>query len=133
MNLWTDFLQNLDVATVLLAGSLTLLLLNLFLLRRYRNRKADSEMVKSLQRDLRALTSAAVGMGERVLKVERHQRQLAERQEHMDIFEPANQPYENAIRMVQQGAKAEDLIKNCGLSTSEAELISIMHRLDKAS
>lgn len=92
-------------------------------------RKANSE----LHQQMRALTSAALGMGERVLEMERRQRHLAERQENFDIYESANQPYEQAIKMAQHGAKIEELVDRCGVSENEAHLIDLMSRLDKAS
>jgi len=78
------------------------------------------------------LTTAAVSVGERLLEVERRQRRLAERQEQVDIYDSANQPYEHAIRMVEKGASVEQLVDVCGLSTNEAELLHMMHRFDKA-
>ncbi len=118
-----------DLTNLLLAGCLILLLLNLLRGRR-QGRAARDPRLESLQRDLRALTAAAVGMGERVLEVERRQRRLAEKQENLDLFESANQPYEQAIHLARQGVDAEELVATCGLSRSEAELITIMHRLE---
>lgn len=129
---WSDVLQSLNPVSVLLAIAVGLLLLNLLLLWRPRRDQADERTLRALQQDLRALTTAAVGMGERLTQLERRQRNLAERQDQMDIYETGNQPYDHAIQMAQQGARPEDLVKACGLSVSEAELITIMHRLDKA-
>ena len=100
--------------------------------QQHKNRK-NTELLQRTQNDLRALINASVGMGERMLEVERRQRRLAERQEQLDIYDAANQPYEQAIRMAQNGSKIEELVDICGLSKTEAELIQIMHRFDKAS
>lgn len=129
---WSSVLQSLNPGSVLLAIAIALLLLNLLLLWRPRRARGDGRTLRAVQQDLRALTTAAVGMGERLTQLERRQRHLAERQDQMDIYETTNQPYEHAIQMAQQGARPEDLVKACGLSVSEAELITIMHRLDKA-
>ena len=94
-----------------------------------RQQKANTD----LRQQMRALTSAALGMGERVLEMERRQKHLAERQEQVDIYESANQPYEQAIRMAQHGASIEDLVDSCGVSENEAHLIDLMSKLDKAS
>jgi len=118
-----------DLTHLLLAGCLILLLLNLLRGRR-QGRAGRDPRIESLQRDLRALASAAVGMGERVLEVERRQRRLAEQQQSLELFESANQPYEQAIHLAHQGADAEELVATCGLSRSEAELITMMHRLE---
>lgn len=126
---WLTF----DLTTLLLAGCFVLLLLNLLRGRRATGKQIDPR-IATLQKDMRALTAAAVGMGERVMEIERRQRHLAEQQEkpdRPDLFDAANQPYEQAIHLARHGANADELVATCGLSTSEAELITIMHRLDK--
>lgn len=89
--------------------------------------------IRDLQNDIRAITAAAIGVGERVLELERRQRRLAERQEQLDIYDPANQPYEQAIEMVKNGADVQELVDVCGISESEAELVALMHRLDQTA
>ena len=141
MNILIDGLFALDSTLVLLLSSLCVLVLNLILLRRNRNRQADAELVRALQRDLRALTSASVGMGERVMDMERRQRVAPASPVAPPVSplpaaskKPAFplRPYESAIRLVQQGAGVDELVSSCGISISEAELIRTMHRLDKA-
>ena len=131
-NITAVFLSGDFSSYILLSSTLTLLFALVLLRRKYRKQSSSSH-VSRMQNDLRALTTAAVSMGERVLEIERRQRRLAERQDQMDIYDSANQPYEQAIRMVQNGAKVEELVKICGLSTNEAQLIHMMHRFDKAS
>jgi len=118
-------------ALILSAGMLFPTLLALY--RQQRKNRINTDLLQRTQNDLRALINASVGMGERMLEMERRQRRLAERQEQLDIYDAANQPYEQAIRMAQNGSKIEELVDICGLSKTEAELIKIMHRFDKAS
>jgi uncharacterized protein HemX len=89
--------------------------------------------VMQLRNDIRALTTASVGVGGRVLELERRQRRLAQRQEEFDLYESANQPYEHAIAMARKGADVKEIEDMCGVSRNEAELIQMMHRLEKAS
>ena len=89
--------------------------------------------VQQLRSDMRALTTASVGVGGRVLELERRQRRLAQRQEEFDLYESANQPYDHAIAMARQGAGVKEIEEICGVSRNEAELIQMMHRLEKAS
>lgn len=110
-----------------------MLFATLLLLRSRRELSGQVQDIKTLQRDMRAITAAAIGVGERVLEIERRQRRLVERQDQLDIYDPANQPYEQAVQMVQTGSNVTELVDVCGLSESEAELISLMHRLEKAS
>ncbi|MDH5778243.1 MAG: DUF2802 domain-containing protein [Gammaproteobacteria bacterium] len=127
----TGVLQN---SWVILALSVCALLVSvLFLIRSRRELAGRVKEIVTLQRDIRAITAAAIGVGERVLELERRQKRLTERQDTMDIYDPANQPYEQAIRMVQTGSDVTELVDICGLSESEAELITLMHRLDKTA
>lgn len=89
--------------------------------------------VNQLRSDMRALTTSSVGVGGRVLELERRLRRLAQRQEEFDIYESANQPYEHAIAMARKGADVKQIEDMCGVSRNEAELIQMMHRLEKAS
>lgn len=89
--------------------------------------------VTQLRSDIRALTTSSVGVGGRVLELERRLRRLAQRQEEFDIYESANQPYEHAIAMARKGADIKEIEDICGVSRNEAELIQMMHRLEKAS
>lgn len=89
--------------------------------------------VTQLRSDIRALTTSSVGVGGRVLELERRLRRLAQRQEEFDIYESANQPYEHAIAMARKGADVKEIEDICGVSRNEAELIQMMHRLEKAS
>jgi len=134
MNTILAMATEMELSSWALISSVSLLLFALFVLyRQQRKNHANSDLLKRTQNDLRALINASVGMGERMLEMERRQRRLAERQEQLDIYDAANQPYEQAIRMAQNGSEIEELVDICGLSKTEAELIKIMHRFDKAS
>ena len=127
------FVQHSDTSLILSLLSLAVMV-SFFLLWRLSARlRQQQRQHNDLRQQMRALTSAALGMGERVLEMERRQKHLAERQEQVDIYESANQPYEQAIRMAQHGASIEDLVDSCGVSENEAHLIDLMSKLDKAS
>lgn len=86
--------------------------------------------VLSLQDDLRALCAGAVGVGAHVERMEQQLRRLAERQDQLDLRDPASHSYGHAIRLVQKGASVEDLVSECGLVRGEAELLMRLHRLN---
>jgi biopolymer transport protein ExbB/TolQ len=137
----TRYLELLNMTEWLMIAVIMVLVASLVSMRRQRKlQQQQSLSMQSLQRDLRALANAAVGVGERVLVVERQQRkqqQVVPTQptsiQPVELYDTANQPYEQAIRMAQNGASVDDIVNICGLSVSEAELITMMHRLDKAS
>ncbi len=139
----TQHLNFLTINEWLMVSVLAVLITSLFTFRRQRKlQELQSLSMESLQRDLRALANAAVGVGGRVLEIERQQRKrpivVASQSEPqtiapVDMYNSSNQPYEQAIRMAQTGANVDDIVNVCGLSRSEADLVSMMHRLDKAS
>lgn len=99
----------------------------------------DRAAMAVLQGDLRALCGAAVAMGERVNGLERQLRQVAQRQEELGLRqeqlgaeESDGRSFEQAIKLAQRGAAVDELADICGLTRGEAELIAMMHRLDKA-
>ncbi|MGM0412949.1 MAG: DUF2802 domain-containing protein [Pseudomonadota bacterium] len=123
-------------SSVILAGTLAVALLALLMavvalvtMRRERARLArEAEVVRG---DMRALVSAAVGVGERVMRLERQLTQLAERQDQLDLNDPAHQSYQQAIRMARRGSDMNELIEVCGLTRGEAELVTMLHRLEE--
>lgn len=125
-----------SAAVPLLVGALVLSLFALVLagvalwsMRRERARLArEAEVVRG---DMRALVSAAVGVGERVMRLERQLTQLAERQDQLDLNDPAHQSYQQAIRMARRGSDMNELIEVCGLTRGEAELVAMLHRLEE--
>ena len=143
----TQYLNILTVNEWLMTSVVVVLLMSLISFRRQRKlQEHQSLSMQSLQRDLRALANAAVGVGGRVLEIERNQRKrptLVATQEQptqpaittapVEYYSSSNQPYEQAIDMAQTGASVDDIVNVCGLSKSEADLVSMMHRLDKAS
>lgn len=134
----TEFMTNLQpgIVTVSVLFVLSVLVLTVAMINLLRSqrtsRRLHQELVQ-LRSDMRALTTSSVGVGGRVLELERRLRRLAQRQEEFDIYESANQPYEHAIAMARKGADIREIEDMCGVSRNEAELIQMMHRLEKAS
>jgi hypothetical protein len=113
--------------------SAVVLLISLLVSRRSVARiHALEKQLKQARGDLRALTTASVGVGGRVLELERRLRRLAEKQKEVDLYDSANQSYDHAIDLARQGAKIDDMVKSCGISRNEAELIQMMHRFKQA-
>ena len=144
----TQYFNFISATQWLLAAVAVVLVISLFSFKRQRKQQEQQSLsMQALQRDLRALANAAVGVGGRVLEIERQQRKrpvvvTTQEQEPVqtqavnapiEFYKSSSQPYEQAIRMVQTGASVDDIVNVCGLSKSEAELVSMMHRLDKAS
>ena len=105
-------------------------LLLLWKLRSTRLRQATQ--IDTLKSDMRALVSAAIGVGERVHKIEKSLKEVSHRQEVIDQTDPGAQAYQQAIKMAQKGASIDELIDICGLTRGEAELIAMLHRMERS-
>lgn len=102
----------------------------------YRSGERHRFAMQAMQQDLRALCNAAVGVGERVNRLELQLKEIAARQEQLGVRQDRldqgvgdDRSYDQAIKMVKKGASVDDLVEVCGLARGEAELIAMMHRL----
>jgi len=84
-------------------------------------------LVKALRNETHAMGSGAIGVGQRLVEVEKRLNSTMERQMEFEQRDPGSLPYAYAVRLVEMGASAEDLINNCGLARVEAELITLVH------
>lgn len=87
----------------------------------------QQELIKKLKSDIAALFTGAVGEDARIQKLESRTRRIIERQEQLETIKHSERPYEQAIRMVQQGSSCEDVMNICNLSKGEADLIIMIH------
>ena len=85
------------------------------------------QQLELIRQSISGLTAGAVGMDRRVHRLEQREKALSERQESFEIQQADEQPYGQAIRLVQQGAGVNRLVDELELSESEAELIVRMH------
>ena len=121
---------------LLLLGAIVLILflLTVFLMLRLRLREQEGERqrqeIDKLRHDLGVLCSGAVGVSERVARIERKLNRLSERQEQMEASTPEAQPYDKAVELARKGATVEELIAQCGISKGEADLVVMMNRMD---
>ncbi|GMR08222.1 MAG: hypothetical protein BMS9Abin26_1227 [Gammaproteobacteria bacterium] len=92
--------------------------------------KHKDQLILTMRRDIAALCSGAVGIGKRLVKIEYGLRHQEERQDQLELREPAQQPFEHAVRLVQQGSDLKELMSTCALTQGEAELIMMLHRYD---
>lgn len=99
---------------------------------RRESQSALREIIR-LQQDMRALCSGAVGLGDRLRQLERGLKGLNGRHDRLQLKDPGERPYAQAIRLVHNGAGAHEIADTCGLTRGEAELIRMLHSVDKAS
>ncbi|MEJ2687600.1 MAG: DUF2802 domain-containing protein [Gammaproteobacteria bacterium] len=122
---------------MLLGAGAILFVLQIFLWaavrRQRRNERRRLDELHRLQGDVAALCSAATGVGERLVRVEDLVRRLTERHDQLELRAGTDRHYGQAIRLVQGGADADELIANCGLTRGEADLIVMLHGVAQAS
>lgn len=121
-------MEILSLVSLLLAlGAIAALILLGLRVRKFTGQLREAEIqIHSLTENLNALCSGAVGVDQRVSNLERTGRDLAHRQESMESNQ-SDRPYGEAIQMVQQGATANTLVQELGLSRSEADLVVMLH------
>ncbi len=123
-----------ELDVILLIAVLAICLMAGVLVYRYleiRKRVFSLEKNQSiLQSDMRAMVSAAVGLGERVRELEHRLRGVSERQEQQELCEPASQSYHQARKLAQRGMEADELSEIYGLTRGEAELISMLNKME---
>ncbi|MES9858225.1 MAG: DUF2802 domain-containing protein [Sedimenticola sp.] len=97
-------------------------------LKRLNQKLSETELrLNSLSENFNALCSGAVGVDQRVNRLEHRGRDIAHRQESIESHQYAERPYAEAIRLVHQGASVERLEEELGLSRSEADLVYMLH------
>lgn len=117
--------------------------------RRLHRMQAELERVRN---DMRAMTTAAVGVGGRVREIEMKQRQLKtqlpaqktatekpvqKKPETIVAFRSAVEdyaahPYDHAIQLARHGATVNEIMFQSGIGQHEAKLIHMLHAVSKA-
>lgn len=108
-------------------------LLNLWLWTRRQLSQPQSNSTRAnprqqLSSEVSALNAGAIGLGERLLKIERGLNALRQRLEQIELNEQGSSTYSQAINLVKRGTTAQELMQICDLSESEAELLIMMHQ-----
>lgn len=89
--------------------------------------KTQRRDLTELQSKLDVSLSGAVGMGKRVVNLEKHLRTLQrEKQQQNDSADTFS--YGQALQMLEQGADVEAVASNCGFSNSEAQLMQLIQQ-----
>ena len=90
--------------------------------------KEGDRQRESFKRELQELRSGTIGVGRRVIELEKHILQQSERIEETTQQDPQAKLYTRAMKMVALGAGVDELIKECELPKAEAELLIRLHR-----
>lgn len=86
-----------------------------------------------LSSDVTALNAGAIGLGERLLKIERELKNMRERLEQVEMSAEGHASYEQAVYLVKRGMEANEIMQVCDLSQTEAELLVLMNQSENQS
>ncbi len=107
--------------------SVAALVVSMFVLIRHQQlAQAVDERLKTIRLDVNSMSSGSVGVGKRLQEVEKklaHKREAA-----VPVVEQGYEPYSQATRLLDSGANIEDVVRSCGITRAEAELMGLMHK-----
>lgn len=85
-----------------------------------------SESVKAINQELQAVSNGSMGVGRKLMLIEKQMAEMKNSQEEMLRNDPNRVSYTEATRLVELGADVEDLMNSCGISRPEAELVTAL-------
>ena len=119
----------IDIALVgsTVTSGLAVVLALVCIQRLRRQSRLTQRLYDQLNRELKVANSGAVGMGRRLLGLERQLKSAVHRQQ---CEHPTETPlsYSQAVSLFETGIPADEVARACGLSQAEASLMEMMHR-----
>jgi uncharacterized membrane protein YhiD involved in acid resistance len=90
--------------------------------------KMLSEQTHILRSEITELRTGLLKIGNRVLEVEKQNKDLVQLQEAQKYEDPDAKIYSRAVKMVELGADLDEVIRECELPRAEAELLMSLHK-----
>lgn len=112
------------------AGAALLLLVLLQAVSVIRLRRAHHALRRDtevLQNELSALCAGASGMGAHLSRMDQLLMRLNERQDNLESHDSLHREYDRAVKLVRNGAGVEEIVSQCNLLKTEAELLMRLH------
>jgi len=115
---------------ICLGVSLMALLLAVLSLRQIRRQAfATEKMLQRLMREVAASSSGAVGMGQRLLAMEKRLQEAPSKAATQDYYQDDDfQSYSQAAQLFKMGLDVDEVARRCGLSRAEASLLEVMQK-----
>jgi len=128
----------MNALVLLLSALMFLMALSLFVwtrkqLQQFRDEIQQQSHTTALSSELTALNAGTIGLGERFIKMEKQVQQILVRLDEMDNQIQSESPYGYAIELAHKGYSAENIAELCHISSSEAELMVMLHRQGRAA
>lgn len=132
INLWETGL----IASLVLAG-VALVLAAVSLVRQRKLTQANEKLYQRLLRDISVANTGSVGMGQRLLEMEKRLQQNSQKNSpngyaKNDFAKDEDfQPYSEAAQLFKMGLSSEEVANRCGLSRAEASLMEMMQKASR--
>ena len=122
--------MSISVELVSLVSSVLICLLAVYALVIKRSvvvaEQALNDLVDDLGKEVQGISHGSMGVGRKVLQLEKQVEDLSKKIEEMQSNDPNKVSYSEAARLVELGAGVDDLMNSCGISRPEAELVSAL-------
>lgn len=90
------------------------------------------KLLERLTREVTASNSGTVGMGQRLMAMEKRLQAGLQKTEKIDVHQDEEfQSYSDAAQLFKMGFDAEEVARRCGLSRAEASLLEVMQKASR--
>lgn len=125
-------LFELGVVVSLVVSAVALVASGIALARTRRQLREANTLAQRIARDLAVATSGSVGMGQRLLAMEKRLKEAPANKPKIDYHNDEEfQPYAQAAQLFQLGLDADEVARRCGLSRAEASLMEMMQKANR--
>ncbi|GAA0789915.1 MULTISPECIES: DUF2802 domain-containing protein [Pseudomonadati] len=90
--------------------------------------KESDRQRESVKRELNELRSGTIGMGRKLIELEKKQNAQSELIEETSQQDPQAKLYSRAVKMIALGADIDELMRECELPKAEVELLLRLHK-----
>lgn len=111
---------------------LLIVIQSLFMLDFWKKLNKQEDVVHAVENELKALLLCERGIAERLKQQQQQVRNVADRQDKLEISESSNSSYKQAKALMEHGATTDELVDTCDLSRGELELISHLQNVRQA-
>ncbi|MFP8965899.1 DUF2802 domain-containing protein [Pokkaliibacter sp. CJK22405] len=91
-------------------------------------RKQFNTLMELLRSELDVMSQSSMGVGQRLVEVERRLNSTMEKQQRLEGREGGGAAITQAAKLMEMGASVDDVMTNCQIGRPEAELIALLHK-----
>lgn len=91
--------------------------------------QVTEKLLQKAMREIAASNSGSVGMGQRLIAMEKRLQTQDKKAEKIDYYNDEEfQPYSQAAQLFKMGIDCDEVARRCGLSRAEASLLEMMQK-----